>query len=207
MDEHQARDVVRGLREGRPDAWRELYDAFAERIWCGVARLLGPNSTDVADVVQETMLAAARSAGNFDAAKGSLWVWLWGIARLQVALHYRKQQRHDRLKHAGEWLSASNGRLSRWLDGIDPTPTTLLESAELALIVRIALTELSAEYESLLTAKYFDGDSIEQIAGRERSTETAVRSKLARAREAFRQVFLSLTGDSPTDAETCHEHP
>ncbi|HEV3437479.1 MAG TPA: RNA polymerase sigma factor [Gemmata sp.] len=207
MDEHQARDVVRGLREGRPDAWRALYDAFAERIWCGVARLLGPNSTDVADVVQETMLAAARSAGNFDAAKGSLWVWLWGIARLQVVLHYRKQKRHDRLKHAGEWLAASNGRLSRWLDGIDPTPTTLLESAELALIVRIALTELSADYESLLTAKYLDGDSIELIAGRERSTETAVRSKLARAREAFRQVFLSLTGDSPTDAEACHEHP
>jgi RNA polymerase sigma-70 factor, ECF subfamily len=207
MDDHQARDVVRGLREGRPDAWRALYDAFSERIWCGIARLLGPNSTDVADVVQETMLAAARSARTFDAASGSLWVWLWGIARLQVALHFRKQQRHDRLKHAGEWLAASNGRLSRWLDGIDPTPTNLLESAELALIVRIALTELSADYESLLTAKYLDGDSIEQIAGRERSTETAVRSKLARAREAFRQVFVRLTGDSPTDAETCHEHP
>ena len=207
MDEQQARDVVRGLRDGQPDAWRALYDAFSERIWRGVARLLGPNSADVADVVQETMLAAARSAGTFDSASGSLWVWLWGIARLQVALHFRKQQRHDRLKHAGDWLAASNGRLSRWLDGIDPSPTDLLESDELALMVRLALTELPAEYESLLTAKYLDADSIEQIAGRERSTETAVRSKLARARVAFRQVFLRLTGDSPTDAEACHEHP
>src|SRR5207248_116660 len=107
-----------------------LYDAFAERVWRGVARLLGPNSADVADVVQETMLAAARSARTFDDGKGSLWVWLWGIARMQVALHYRKQQRHDRLKHTGDWLAASNGRLARWLDGSDDSPTVLLEAAE-----------------------------------------------------------------------------
>jgi RNA polymerase sigma-70 factor (ECF subfamily) len=206
MDEHLAREVARGLREGRPDAWRTLYDAFAERVWRGVARLLGPNSADVADVVQETMLAAARSARTFDEASGSLWNWLWGIARLQVALHFRKQKRHDQLKHAGDWLAASAGRLAHWLDGME-APTSPLETAEVALLVRLALAELSDEYESLLTAKYLDGDSVEQIAGRERSTETAVRSKLARAREAFRKVFLRLTGDSPTDAEACHERP
>lgn len=207
MDEHQAREVARGLREGRPDAWRALYDAFAARVWCGVARRLGPASADVADVVQETMLAAARSARTYDDASGSLWNWLWGIARLQTALHFRKQKRHDRLKHAGEWVAASAGRLDRWLDGADDPPACLLESAELALLVRHALAELSGEYESLLTAKYLDGDSVEQIAARERSTGTAVRSKLARAREAFRAAFLRLTGDSPTDAEACHERP
>lgn len=207
MDELEARDVIRGLREGRPDAWRALYDAFAVRVWNGVARLLGPNSADVADVVQETMLAAARSARSYDAATGSLWVWLWGIARHRVALNFRKQQRHDRLKHAGDWLAASGGRLARWLDGIDPTPGDLLESAEVALIVRAALSELPSDYESLLTAKYLDGDSVEQIVGREGGTATAVRSKLARAREAFRQTFQRLTDVSPANAEACHEHP
>jgi len=207
MDEHLAREVARGLREGRPDAWRALYDAFAERVWRGVARLLGPTSTDVADVVQETMLAAARSARTFNEANGSLWNWLWGIARHQVALHFRKKKRHDQLKHAGEWLAASAGRLAPWLEGTDEAPTSLLETAELALLVRLALAELPDEYEWLLTAKYLDGVSVEQIAVQERCTETAVRSKLARAREAFRKAFLRLTGDSPTDAETCHERP
>jgi RNA polymerase sigma-70 factor (ECF subfamily) len=207
MDEHLAREVARGLREGRADAWRTLYDAFAERVWRGVARLLGPDSADVADVVQETMLAAARSARTFDETSGTLWNWLWGIARLQVALHFRKEKRHDRLKHAGDWLAASAGRLAHWLDGIDDAPTDLLETAEVALLVRLALAELPAEYESLLTAKYLDGESVERIAGREGSTEAAVRSKLARAREAFRKSFLRLTGGSPADAETCHERP
>ncbi|MCE9564869.1 MAG: RNA polymerase sigma factor [Planctomycetes bacterium] len=207
MDEQQERDVVRGLREGRPDAWRTLYDAFAERVWRGIARLLGPQSADVADVVQETMLAAARSARSYDAKSGSLWMWLWGIARMQVALHFRKQKRNDRLKQAGDWLAASGGRLAHWLDGIDTTPTDLLETAELASIVRTTLTELPGDYEALLTAKYLDGDSVELIANRERSTETAIRSKLARAREVFRTTFLRLTGDRTTDAEACHELP
>ena len=200
MDDDQARDVARGLRDGNPDAWRALYDAFAERVWRGVARLLGHSSADIADVVQETMLAAARSARTFDPTCGSLWNWVWGIARLQVALHFRKRQRHDR-------LTDPNGRIARWLDGSDPPPTDLLETAELAASVRFALTELPADYESLLTAKYRDGDSVEAIAGRERSTETAVRSKLARAREAFRKVFLRISGDRTTDAEACHERP
>ncbi|HUR54334.1 MAG TPA: sigma factor, partial [Gemmataceae bacterium] len=94
MDDDQARDVARGLRDGNPDAWRALYDAFAERVWRSVARVLGPNAADVADVVQETMLAAARSARGYDPSKGDLWNWVWGIARLQVALHFRKRQRH-----------------------------------------------------------------------------------------------------------------
>ncbi len=201
MDEHLAREVARGLRAGRPDAWRALYDAFAERVWCGVARLLGPSSADVADVVQETMIAAARSARGFDEASGTLWNWLWGIARHKVALHFRKQNRHDLLK------LAANGRLARWLDGIEDAPTDLLETAELTFLVRLALSELSDEYESLLTAKYLDGVAVECIAAREQSTESAVRSKLARAREAFRKAFLRLTGDTPTDAEACHERP
>ena len=194
MDEEKARRVARGLREGEPDAWRSLYDAYAERIWHGVARLLGPHPADVADIVQETMLAAARSARNFDETKGSLWPWLWGIARTQVSLHYRNRQRHDRWKL----------RSASWIEGIDPMQSTALETAEHAALVRTALGELPGDSELLLTAKYLDGDSVERIATRERLTETAVRSKLARARDAFRTAYLRLTR---TDSEAARELP
>src|SRR5438270_2532341 len=98
MDELQEQAVAQGLRAGKADAWRALYDAYAERVWRSVARLMGPGAADVADVVQETFMAAARAAPGYDAARGPLWLWLWGIARRHVALHYRKQQRHDRLR-------------------------------------------------------------------------------------------------------------
>jgi RNA polymerase sigma-70 factor (ECF subfamily) len=146
-------------------------------------------------------MAAARSAPQFDPAKGGLWFWLWGIARRQLALHYRKQQRHDRLKFAETWLANGNGRLQRWLDGQGESPHESLESDELAELVRATLLELPEDYELILTAKYLDGKSVEQIAAGEQTTPIAVRSKLARARTAFREAF-SKYSEPPATAES-----
>ena len=187
MDDDQAHRTAQGLRTGDPAAWRSLYDSYAERVWRGVARLVGPHPADVADIVQETMLAAARSARTFDDAKGTLWQWLWGIARTQVSLHYRTRQRQDRWKRTP----------AKWSEGIEPAQSADLERIELAAAVRAALGELPGDYEQLLTAKYLDGDSVERIAGRERLTEMAVRSKLARARDAFRTAYARITRHEP----------
>jgi RNA polymerase sigma-70 factor (ECF subfamily) len=192
MDDQQEREIVRGLREGHADAWRGLYDAFAEPVWRAVARLAGGSSADVADVVQETFLAAARSAHSYDPDRGTLWLWLWGIARRQLALHFRREGKHDRLRQVHAWLAGGHGQLGRWLEGHGESPATALEAAELTTLVRAALAELPAEYESLLTAKYLDGMSGEQLARLHGCTEGAARSKLARAREAFRQAFEKL---------------
>ena len=194
MDDVQEREVARGLREGNADAWRALYDAYAERVWSTVARLMGPNSADVADVVQETFLAAARSAAGSDPWRGSLWLWLWGIARRHVALHYRKEKRHDRLLEECRKQKA-DGRLKdtsslNFAFRLPPSALDSLAAAELADLVRAALTELPTEYGTVLSARYLDGESVEHIAGQEHSTVTSVRSRLARARQAFRQILL-----------------
>ncbi len=191
MDETQERRIAQGLRDGRPEAWRGFYDAFAERVWCGVARLTGPCSADVADVVQETFMAAARSARGYDPALGSLWVWLWGIARNHVALHFRRRQRHLKLSPA-----LLNGRLRRWLDESEETAPDPLEAGELAELVRATLAELPAEYGAVLAAKYLDEVPVEQLAREERCTEAAIRSRLARARAAFREAFQNSVSDS-----------
>jgi RNA polymerase sigma-70 factor (ECF subfamily) len=190
MDDQRERAVAQGLRRGDVDAWRALYEAYAAQVWRAVARLLGPDSTDVADVVQETFLAAARSAAAYDPERGSLWMWLWGIARNRVALHYRQQGRRERLQRAIDWLASCHGTVIRSLRGEERTlPEDALASAELATLVRLTLAELPEDYGMLLSAKYLDGVAVEDLARQLRSTESAVRSKLARARQAFREAF------------------
>jgi RNA polymerase sigma-70 factor (ECF subfamily) len=176
--EDEERLLARDLHAGKAEAWQTLYDAYAQRVWRGVARLLGPGCADVADVVQETMMAAARSARGFDPERGSLWQWLWGIARNHALLHLRKQERRERLVKASARLATHDG-----------PPPHGLEVAELATLVRATLIELPADYEMLLTARYLDGDTVALIAQREGAGETAIRSKLARARRAFRDAF------------------
>jgi RNA polymerase sigma-70 factor, ECF subfamily len=189
MDAHQEREIACGLQQGKPAAWHALYDAYARSVWQSVARLMGPRQSDVADVVQETFLAAARSARGYDASRGSLWCWLCGIARRQVALHFRREDRQGRLHHDDAQAAAGRQQIARWLDDRQPAPADALASAELAALVRNTLSELPEDYETLLVAKYFDGASLQQIAGLENSTAGAVRSKLARARQAFRAAF------------------
>ena len=190
MEVTREQQLVRGLREGRIEAWHALYEEYARGVWQSVARLMGPQLADVADVVQETFLAAARSAKSYDSDRGTLGRWLMGIARRHVALHYRRQVRQDRVRSAAERLGADHEQVVRWLDNRHPTPPEALASAETAVLVRAALAELSAEHQTLLTARYLDGVAVEQLAEEHRCTSTAVRSKLARARRAFREVFV-----------------
>jgi RNA polymerase sigma-70 factor (ECF subfamily) len=68
-------------------------------------------------------------------------------------------------------------------------------------MVRGVLTELTIDYETVLTAKYLDGASVEQIAATQQCSAAAVRSRLARARQAFRQVFLK-TYNYPDTGQT-----
>ncbi|MGA2061609.1 MAG: sigma-70 family RNA polymerase sigma factor, partial [Thermoguttaceae bacterium] len=190
MNQEQERQVVRGLQDGNTEAWRALYDAYCRQVWQAIARMMGPNEQDVADVVQETFMAAARSARQYDAGRGPLWLWLYGIARNHVALHYRKHKRLDRSAAQDKRNIGGDRRFIGWLEGREPAPADVLQSAELAAMVRGVLTELTIDYETVLTAKYLDGASVEQIAATQQCSAAAVRSRLARARQAFRQVFL-----------------
>ena len=181
MDFHAERELARGLREGSGQSWRTLYDAFALRVWTSVARRVGPGSSDVADIVQETFLAAARSARNYDPARGSLWCWLSGIARNQTALFFRKRSTRQDLTVDFEPA------------GREIEPAEMLAAKELAIAVRKVLSLLPMEYETLLVGKYLDDLSLEDLAAAEESNAGAISSKLARARKAFREAFEKQT--------------
>jgi RNA polymerase sigma-70 factor, ECF subfamily len=192
LDPHDQLAVARGLRAGSREAWTRLYDAYSVDIWRYVARLLGPDAA-VADVVQETLLEAARSAGRFDSSRGTLWNWLAGIAHHRVALHWRSASRRANLRKLAE---AHATDLRALFD--DQAPDAALEQRELAALVRGVLAELPSDYAGLLVAKYNDDRSLAELAADDDSTSDAIKSKLARARREFRAVFERLTNQPPT---------
>jgi RNA polymerase sigma-70 factor, ECF subfamily len=206
MDARRQREIAQGLSRGKTEAWLLLYDTYCRQVWNHVARLMGPHSEDIADIVQETFLAAARSAGGYEPARGSLWLWLGGIARNQVALHFRRRERTDRVRRR---LDASQGQpdreeIARWLNNREAAPDAALVTAETVSMVRDTLTLLPDHYERVLTAKYFAGASVEQIAAVENTTTTAIRSKLARARRAFRNLCARTSVDSSNSRDREH---
>jgi len=201
MDKNTEREIAQGLQQGNRQAWLKLYEAYAEQVWRNISRLTGGDSAAVADIVQETFLAAARSARNFRPDRGTLWVWLWTIARRQVALYYRKQKPEIVLSRVRQWWTSLDGEKFDWIDAKADMPPDILESQELAVLVRCTLAELSGDYQTLLLAKYVDGQPAGQIAGQMDCSEVAIRSKLARARKAFRKAFKRITNSTPKARE------
>jgi RNA polymerase sigma-70 factor (ECF subfamily) len=183
-------EIVSGLKSGDSAAWQALFQQFAPDVWKFAARRMdGKAAVGVADVVQETMMAAAKSAATYDPDRGSLWSWLRGIASRQIALAYRTDARHDVLTRSADEIQQTGGELARWLDDSSDLPSDLLACEETVGLVHQALARLSDEYSDLLTAKYLDEFGVEQIASDQQATTTSVQSKLARARKAFRDSF------------------
>ena len=179
LDADQQTAVAQGLAAGRPEAWTALYDAYAADVWRYAARLLGDDAQGVGDIVQETLMAAARSARAFDPSRGTLVSWLMGITHRQAAQYFRRSLRMP--------IAAPHEHQD--LTSAEAGPADELLRRERADQVRLILADMPAEHAWLLTAKYVDGAPIAAISQQLGVGEEAVRSKLARARRLFRQAI------------------
>ena len=177
-------DDVEGLRSGSPEVWGALCEAYSEQLWRYVARQLGSDRDAVADAVQETLLAAARSATKFDPERGTVWAWLSGIAHHQVALHWRKLAAR-RIDSAEPHFDDSPGGAA--------LPDERLISDDSVELVRRILAELALDHASFLLAKCNDGLSIAEMVDRFGGTVEGVRSRLARARREFKRKYQTAT--------------
>jgi RNA polymerase sigma-70 factor (ECF subfamily) len=195
----EQRVVIRGLRGGDRNAWASLYQNYSEEVWRYAARLVGADEAAVADVVQETFMAAARSAAGFDEDRGSLWGWLTGIVHHQAAAHWRAASRAQRVRA----LAESGGPEIRRLLGETEPLDVAWERRELGDLVRLVLTEMTAEYAALLAGKYLQERTLEDLADAWGCSAEAIKSKLARARREFRAKFERLSREpTPTLRDT-----
>src|SRR5436189_5193335 len=81
------------LRDGSPDAWRELVDLYGPLVesWCRRAGLPEPAR---ADVGQEVFLSVHRGIAAFDAGRpgATFRGWLWTITRNAVLAWLRRNE-------------------------------------------------------------------------------------------------------------------
>ncbi len=179
--------VTRGLRDGNREAWGALYREYSVRVWRYASRLIGNDQSAVADVVQESFLAAAQSAATFDPERGTLWNWLAGITHNKASRYWQRAARRSESS-----LDVNHAKPPDRSD--HQSPERVVQSQELAEQVRGTLAGLPAEYAGLLSAKHIDGLSTAELQALFGGTSDAVRSKLVRARREFRDAFLRLTG-------------
>ncbi len=176
-------ELLRGAAGGDPVWVRRFVDEIGPVVYGFVYARVGGNEADAADVVQETLSEAVRSAAGYrgDAA---LSTWCCTIARRRVARHFERERRQEAVRRG--LLAIDGGR------GEPSAPAGADASADRDVIVR-ALGTLSPLHRQVLVLKYLDGLPVEAIAAELGKGHTQVQSLLQRARSGLREALRNDT--------------
>ena len=155
------------------------------------ARCLTGNGHDASDVVQESYLRALRFFSSFQG--GNSKAWLLTIVRNTHRSWLRREQAARRVAAAFDQETRFEHAEKR------DAEEQLVEEAS-ARILRDCLEALAPEYREILVMREFEDMSYRQIACVAGLPVGTVMSRLSRARQQLKQLFLSACNDAVSAA-------
>jgi RNA polymerase sigma-70 factor (ECF subfamily) len=182
----QDADMLKRLQDGDRTAMAELYDRYFDRLYSLVFNQVDRNRDIAEDIVQETFLAALKSAKGFKG-RSSAYTWLCSIAYHKVADHYRRQSRERKRMVSGIDVDTVDDAEN---PGRQPQPDSLIESAETRQVVNEALAKLPWDYRQVLILKYVEEMSVLEIGQIMDRSPKSIEGLLTRSRKAL-QTHLS----------------
>jgi RNA polymerase sigma-70 factor (ECF subfamily) len=168
-------ELVEKLKSGDPDAVEHIYNANVDRIYSLVFNQVDRDHQAAQEIVQETFLAAVKSAKYFYG-RSSILTWLCSIANRKVADFYRRKKREA--KHRVDYAVEPEQ-----LQDLDESAVSLAESAESNAAIRQALSSLPLHYRQVLVFKYIEGFSVSEISEIMVRSQKSIEGLLTRARK------------------------
>src|SRR5580658_6831730 len=143
---------------------------------------------DRRDLVQATLMQVIRRVGSFRG-DSSFSTWLFRVTANEALMMMRSQRRH-RARLVGGMDLEELGNLGAANDGaLDQGGDAAAATSERDARVRQALAELPADYRDVVAMHYQHDLGLHEIAARLATTESAVRSRLHRARSRLREIL------------------
>jgi RNA polymerase sigma-70 factor, ECF subfamily len=179
--------MLRSARDGDPAALRTLVSALAPHIERQLLRY-PVSEDDRRDLLQATLVQIVRRVGSFRG-DSSFSTWLFRVTANEALMMMRSQRRHRARLVSGLDLDEL-GNLGAANDGSEGARVdTTAAASERDARVRKALEELPAEYRDVVSMHYQHDLGLHEIAARLATTESAVRSRLHRARSRLREIL------------------
>lgn len=184
-------DLIAAIAAGDEAAFERFYRRHVDAvITYGVRRCR--DAHEVSELAAAVFLSVWRSAGSFDASRGSASAWLNGIASNRLIDLRRGDQRRDAL--AARLIE----RRVLEPDDIDRL-TERIDAERSARAVVSAVSDLPDTQREALTMVAIDGLTATEAADRIGTSPTAVRMRLVRARRGV-QAALGLDLAAHEDA-------
>ena len=182
------RTTIEAISAGDQKAFLAFYNRISSSFLKFIYFRAGGDGALAEEVFQEalTRMVQSRDAVRKLQDDDMLFPWLCGVAKRILADRFRESSR----KHVVSLES---------LDAVVQEALLHVESRhvseeaaghpQMQLLIGMAMSALDPTYAEALKAKYCEGLSVEEIAGKLGETAKVIEGRLYRAREAFRQVF------------------
>jgi len=167
---------IQQAKQGNQEAFAELVYNYQDAVYNLTYRMLGERA-EAEDAAQETFLRAYLHLYRYDAER-SFKTWLLSIASNHCIDRLRKR----RIR----WLSLDDPLPSESalaLSSTEPTPEEWSLSNERGKSIQVLLDELAPEYRAAVVLRYWYDYSYIEIAQTLETTESAIKSRLFRARQ------------------------
>ena len=180
--ENQETRIIRRVLEGDTDSFRHIVDAYSERLFRLVVRIVD-RPEDAADVVQDAFVRAYSRLSTFDG-RSSLSTWLYTIAARQAISHARSRLRRPDTVDERDLAAISDSCADSLLDSPDDPRLAALPDA---------IDRLSPDERTLITLHYLEEMSLREVAVVLGITEGNAKVRLLRTRRKLYLLINSLT--------------
>ncbi|MCL6479590.1 MAG: sigma-70 family RNA polymerase sigma factor [Peptococcaceae bacterium] len=177
--------LIEKSKNGDLEAFEQLVRRYESKVYTVAYRFLG-NHADACDLAQETFLRLYQALPGFRG-DSSFMTWLYHITANACRDEIRRQQRHHVLSLDDAGNNGTQAMMQ--VPSRTPSPEEMVEKKEFNELVQQCLFSLSQEHRLVLIMREMQGFSYEEIAQVLQCTLGTVKSRLSRARQAFREKF------------------
>lgn len=176
------------LRDGDEAAFEQVVREHAGHL-LAVARRFLRNEDDANDAVQEAFLSAVKSLDKFEGGS-RLSTWLHRIVVNACLMKLRTDRRRP-ARSIEDFLPGflEDGHQARPASPWKPTPEPGIQSSELRTLVRGAIDQLPDMHRVVLLLRDIEELDTQQTALYLGISESAVKTRLHRARQALREIL------------------
>ncbi len=185
--------IVRRCLDGDSSAWAEMVRTHHKRVYGLCYRFTG-NATDAEDLTQDVFLKIYSNLGSFDAARGSLPVWIATMTRNLLVDNFRRTRNLRATGSLDEgWDSSEEQQpASRPIDRLmagGPSPHDAAVRKELEKMVQQALAQVSVELREAVILRDLQDLDYKEIAQVLDIPEGTVKSRISRGRAELARLL------------------
>lgn len=187
--------LVKQMLAGNQAAFDQFFEENFSRLYRFALARIPEDPDSVQEIVQSTLAKAIRNLRQYRA-ESMLHTWLCSICRNEINDWCKKTgRRRSHIVLTED--SASIRAIVESMHSDEAEPESSASRTELTRLIQVALDQLPAKYGDALEWKYMEGYSVKEIAGRLKIGPEAAQSLLARAKRAFKEVYVTLAGTLP----------